>query len=349
MSRMVPELNARSREILRQIIDAYLETGEAVGSRTLSRRLGLELSPATIRNVMADLQDAGLLYSPHVSAGRLPTEAGLRFFVDGLLEVGRLTEDERTSIESQCAAQGRSPQKTLEEATRVLSGLSNCAGLVVAPKADVRLKHIEFVGLGPDRALVVLVTEDGSVENRVIDVPVGMPASSLVEATNFLSARMVGKTIEEGQAQLAAELAAHRQELDALTQRLVEAGMATSTGDGDGDAGALIVSGTERLLDDVQAVEDLERVRALYGALETKESWSWLLDATRSGEGVQIFIGAEDDLFSVTGCSVVVAPYTNANEQIVGAIGVIGPTRLNYARVIPVVDYTAKVIGRLMG
>jgi heat-inducible transcriptional repressor len=347
MSRMVPELNARSREILRQIIDAYLETGEAVGSRTLSRRLGMELSPATIRNVMADLQDAGLLYSPHVSAGRLPTEAGLRFFVDGLLEVGRLTEDERTSIETQCAAQGRSPQKTLEEATRVLSGLSNCAGLVFAPKSDVRLKHIEFVGLGPDRALVVLVTEDGAVENRVIDVPVGMPASTLVEATNFLAARMVGKTLEEGQSQLVAELAVHRQELDTLTQRLVEAGLATITGDG-ADA-ALIVSGTERLLDEVQALEDLERVRALYSALETKESWSWLLDATRGGEGVQIFIGAEDELFNLTGCSVVVAPYTNSNEQIVGAIGVIGPTRLNYARVIPVVDYTAKVIGRLMG
>ncbi len=347
MNRMVPELNARSREILRQIVDTYLETGDAVGSRTLSRRPGLDLSPATIRNVMSDLQDAGYLYSPHVSAGRLPTEVGLRFFVDGLLEVGRLTEAERTSIETQCAAQGRSLQKTLEEATRMLSGLSNCASLVVAPKTDVRLKHIEFVGLGPDRALVVLVTEDGSVENRVIDIPVGMPASTLVEASNFLSARMVGKTIEEGRRQLAAELEAHHLELDALTQRLVEAGMATSTVDG--DAAALIVSGTERLLDDVQAVEDLERVRALYGALETKESWSWLLDATRGGEGVQIFIGAEDELFNLTGCSVVVAPYTNSKEQIVGAIGVIGPTRLNYARVIPVVDYTAKVIGRLMG
>ncbi|MCH2550261.1 MAG: heat-inducible transcriptional repressor HrcA [Alphaproteobacteria bacterium] len=344
---MVPKLNERSREILRQIIDAYLETGEAVGSRTLSQRLGVDLSPATVRNVMSDLQDAGLLYSPHVSAGRLPTEAGLRFFVDGLLEVGRLTEDEQASIESQCAAQGRNPQKTLEEASRVLSGLSNHTSLVVVPKTDVRLKHIEFVALGPERAIVVLVTDDGAVENRVIDIPVGMPSSVIVEATNFLSARMVGKTIEEGQAQIAAELLAHRQELDFLTQRLVEAGMATSASDG--ESSVLIVSGTERLLDDVQAVEDLERVRALYGALETKESWSWLLDATRTGEGVQIFIGAEDELFNLTGCSVVVAPYTNSKEQIVGAIGVIGPARLNYARVIPVVDYTAKVIGRLVG
>ena len=201
---------------------------EAVGSRTLSQRLGVDLSPATVRNVMSDLQDAGLLYSPHVSAGRLPTEAGLRFFVDGLLEVGRLTEDEQASIESQCAAQGRNPQKTLEEASRVLSGLSNHTSLVVVPKTDVRLKHIEFVALGPERAIVVLVTDDGAVENRVIDIPVGMPSSVIVEATNFLSARMVGKTIEEGQAQIAAELLAHRQELDFLTQRLVEAGMATS-------------------------------------------------------------------------------------------------------------------------
>jgi heat-inducible transcriptional repressor len=347
MSRIIPDLNSRSREILRKIIDAYLETGEAVGSHTLTKRLGLELSPATVRNVMSDLQDAGLLYSPHVSSGRLPTEAGLRFFVDGLLEVGRLTEHERSSIESQCAAQGRNSQKTLEEASRVLSGLSNYASLVVVPKADARLKHIEFVALGPDRALVILVTDDGAVENRVIDIPVGMPASIIVEATNFLSARMVGKTLEEGQNQIAAELLVHRQELGVLTQRLVEAGMATSAGDQSG--AVLIVSGTERLLDDVQAVEDLERVRALYGALETKESWSWLLDATRGGEGVQIFIGAEDKLFNLTGCSVVVAPYTNSKEQIVGAIGVIGPARLNYARVIPVVDYTAKVIGRLIG
>jgi heat-inducible transcriptional repressor len=347
MSRIIPDLNSRSREILRKIIDAYLETGEAVGSHTLTKRLGLELSPATVRNVMSDLQDAGLLYSPHVSSGRLPTEAGLRFFVDGLLEVGRLTEHERSSIESQCAAQGRNSQKTLEEASRVLSGLSNYASLVVVPKADARLKHIEFVALGPDRALVILVTDDGAVENRVIDIPVGMPASIIVEATNFLSARMVGKTLEEGQNQIAAELLVHRQELGVLTQRLVEAGMATSAGDQSG--AVLIVSGTERLLDDVQAVEDLERVRALYGALETKESWSWLLDATRGGEGVQIFIGAEDKLFNLTGCSVVVAPYTNSKEQIVGAIGVIGPARLNYAKVIPVVDYTAKVIGRLIG
>ena len=300
MSRAIPQLNQRSSEVLRQIIDAYLETGEAVGSRTLSRNLGMELSPATIRNVMADLQDSGLLFSPHASAGRIPTEAGLRLFVDGLLEVGHLTEDERLTIEAQCAAEGRSVQQTLSEVTRVLSGLSNCAGLVVAPKSDSALRHIEFVSLAPGRALVVLVTEDGSVENRVVEVPNGMPASAMVEASNFLSARLVGKTIEEARGQIAAELELHRQDLDGLTQKLVEAGLATATGDG--AEAALIVSGAERLLDDVQAVEDLDHVRGLYDALETKESWIKLLDMARGGEGVQIFIGAENDLFSLAGC-----------------------------------------------
>ncbi|MGB0627513.1 MAG: heat-inducible transcriptional repressor HrcA, partial [Alphaproteobacteria bacterium] len=322
-------------------------TGEPVGSRTLSRNLGMELSPATIRNVMADLQDAGLLFSPHTSAGRIPTEAGLRLFVDGLLEVGHLTEEERQVIEAQCAAEGRSVQQTLSEATRVLSGLSNCAGLVVAPKSDAALRHIEFVSLAPGRALVVLVTEDGSVENRIVEVPSGMPASAMIEASNFLSARMMGKTIEEAQRQITAELEAHRRDLDELTRKLVEAGLATATGDG--AEAALIVSGTERLLDDVQAVEDLEHVRGLYDALETKESWIKLLDMARGGEGVQIFIGAENELFSLAGCSVVVAPYRNSEQEIVGAVGVIGPTRINYARIIPVVDYTAQIVGRLVG
>ncbi len=347
MSRSIPQLNPRSSQILQQVIDGYLTTGEPVGSRTISRNTDLNLSPATIRNVMADLQDAGLLFSPHTSAGRVPTEAGLRLFVDGLLEVGRLSEDERNEIEAQCAAQGRSMEQTLNEASRVLSGLSNCAGVVVVPKTDSPLRHIEFVSLAPGRALVVLVTEDGGVENRIVEVPLGMPSSAMIDATNFLSARMVGKTIGEAQLQIGAELEVHRRDLDDLTRKLVEAGLATASGEGGG--GALIVSGTERLLADVQAVEDLDRLRSLYSALETKESWIGLLDAARDGEGVQIFIGAENELFSVAGCSVVVAPYRNSDQEIVGAVGVIGPTRINYARIIPVVDYTAQVVSRLMG
>ena len=341
------ELNDRSREVLRLVVDAYVETGEPVGSRTLARQLGMAISPATIRNVMADLQDAGLLYSPHTSAGRLPTDAGLSLFVDGILQVGSLADAERRTIEERVATTDRTTQQLLDEATKMLSGLGNCAGLVTAPKTDTRLKHVEFVSLGPGRALVVLVTEDGAVENRVINVPQGMPSSALVEATNFLSARMVGKSLADAQTQFRDELEAHRRDLDQLTTRLVEAGFATLTGEGDDRS--LIVNGTERLLDDVVAVEDLARVRALFAALETKRGLVELFEATMVADGVQIFIGAENDLFGLAGCSMIIAPYANSQNRVLGAVGVIGPTRLDYGRIIPVVDYTAKVVGRLLG
>jgi len=343
----ISELNARSREIFRMIVDGYVQTGEPMGSRTLSRLLTDSLSPATIRNVMADLEEAGLLYAPHTSAGRLPTEAGLRFFVDGLLEIGNLAEDERSSIESLCAARGKSLPQALEEATTALSGLSRCAGLVVVPKQDRPLRHIEFVPLGPGRALVVLVTEDGLVENRVIEVPLGLPPAALVSATNYLNARLVGRTIEEARSDIAAEIASEKAQLDELTGRVVATGLASWSG-GDGER-SLIVRGQANLLDDVTAVGDLERLRALFELLETRETMLRLLDASKSGDGVQIFIGAQSHLFGLAGCSVIIAPYQNSREEIVGAIGVIGPTRINYARIIPMVDYTAKMIGRLIG
>ncbi len=344
---LVGALNERSREIFRTIVDAYVETGEPIGSRTISRRLGLNLSAATIRNVMADLEEAGLLFAPHTSAGRLPTDAGLRLFVDGLLEVGRLSQDERANLDARCAAGGRSFSAVLEQATQTLSGLSRCAGLVLAPKTERALKHVEFVALGPGRALVVLVTEDGLVENRVIEVPVGVPASALVTAGNFLSARMVGFTLDEAKATLAQELAANQAELDELTTRLVEAGLASWAGESSG--GSLIVRGQANLLEDINALEDLDRVRRLFEMLETKDTMMRLVEATHRGEGVQIFIGSANSLFGIAGCSMVIAPYMNSREQIVGAIGVIGPTRINYARIIPMVDYTAKVIGRSIG
>jgi heat-inducible transcriptional repressor len=340
------ELNERSREIFRVIVDGYVATGEPVGSRTLSRRLGQNLSPATIRNVMADLEEAGLLYAPHTSAGRLPTEAGLRLFVHGLLEIGRLAEDERRSIESLCAARGKSLAQALEEATSALSGLSHCAGIVVVPKQERPLKHLEFVHLGPGRALVVLVTEDGLVENRVIELPLGLPPAALVSAGNYLNARLIGRTIEEARAEIEEEIASNKARLDELTSKLVATGLASWAG---GEGSALIVRGQANLLEDVTALTDLERLRTLFEMLETRETMLRLLDASKQGEGVQIFIGAESHLFGITGCSVVIAPYHNSREQIVGAIGVIGPTRLNNARIIPMVDYTAKVIGRLIG
>lgn len=345
---MIAEMNERSREIMRQIVEAYLETGTAVGSRTLSRRLQMPLSPATIRNVMADLEDLGLLYAPHTSAGRLPTDAGLRLFVDGLLEIGNLTEDERSHIESQCTAAGRSPQKVLEEASNMLSGLSSCAGLVVTPTQEETLRHIEFVSLGPGRALVVLVSESGMVENRVIDVPLGMPASKMVEATNFLSAKLVGRTLLEARQEIDVEIQDHRARLDELTEKVVQAGLATWGGETTGN-GVLIVRGQAKLLDDITALADLERIRTLFEMLETKETLLRLIELTEGADGVQIFIGAETELFALAGCSMIIAPYQNRQKQIIGAIGVVGPTRINYARIIPMVDYTAKMVGRLLG
>jgi len=345
---MISELNDRSRDIFRQIVEAYVETGEPIGSRTISKRINGNLSPATIRNVMADLEEAGLLFAPHTSAGRLPTEAGLRMFVDGFLELGNLTDEERTEIASRCAAGGGgSIESVLEEASATLSGLSHCAGLVLAPKTESPLRHIEFVGLSPGRALVVLVTESGMVENRVIELPPGLQASALVEATNYLGARLVGRTIDEAQAQIAIELEQHRAELDDLTAKVIEAGMATWAGEQ--KSGTLILRGQANLLDDVTAMTELEHIRALFEALETKETMVKLLNLADGAEGVEIFIGADNKLFSMAGCSLIVGPYHNSSQQLVGAIGVIGPTRMNYARIIPMVDYTAKLVGRLLG
>jgi heat-inducible transcriptional repressor len=343
---VLSELSSRSREIFRLIMDAYFETGEPVGSRTLSRRLG-QLSPATIRNVMADLEELGLLFAPHTSAGRLPTDLGLRLFVDGLMELGGLTDSERASIEGQCQAIGRSMPEVMEQASTMLSGLSHAAGMVVAPKSERPLKHIEFVHLAPGRALVVLVTEGGMVENRVIDVPVGLPPSSLVEATNYLTQRLAGRTITTARGEIVQDLENQRAELNELTRKVVEAGLATwSNGAGEG---ALIVRGQSHLLDGVTEIGDLERLRGLFSALEAKEQLLKLLEAADAAEGVQIFIGAENELFGLAGCSAVISPYRDSQRRLIGAVGVIGPSRINYARIIPMVDYTAKVIGRILG
>jgi len=340
-------LDARSAAVLREIVEQYVETGEPVGSRTLSRRLPMALSPATIRNVMADLTDAGLLFSPHTSAGRLPTELGLRLFVDGLLQFGELGEDDREAITSAVAAAGRSLEDTLAEASIMLSGLSAAAGLVLAPKSDGALRHIEFVPLGSGRALVVLVGGDGSVENRVIEIPAGVPPSSLQQAGNYLNARLANRPLAELRRIVAEDLAANRTQLDALTSQVVEAGLATWTGEG--RAGSLIVRGQAKLLADVTEMDKLAAIQTLFERLETQETMIRLLDLAERSDGVRIFIGAESGLFDTTGVSMVVAPTRNGAGRIVGAIGVIGPTRINYGRIIPVVDYTARVVGRLLG
>ena len=353
-STIISELNDRSREVFREIVEAYVAEGGPVGSRTLSRRLKMPLSPATIRNVMADLEDMGLLYAPHKSAGRLPTDAGLRLFVDGLLEIGDLSSEDRENIEARCLSHGTNLNEALGEATSLLSGLAQCAGLVVAPKTARPLKHIEFVNLGDGQVLAVLVTDDGFVENRIIDMPTGTPPSALVQAGNYLNARLAGKTIDGARHAVGQEIELRRAEIDQITANLIDAGLAAWSGTGAagnsaGSGGTLIVKGQSRLLDEVSAVQDLERVRGLFQALETEELLVKLLDVTDIAEGVQIFIGAENTLFDQAGCSMVVAPFKGESQTIVGAIGVIGPTRLNYARIIPMVDYTAKVIDRIIG
>ncbi len=342
-----PLLDPRSAAILREIVEQYVETGDPVGSRTLSRRLPVPLSPATIRNVMADLTEAGLLFAPHSSAGRMPTEKGLRLFVDGLLQFGSLSEDERDTIVRTLETRGRSLQDTLADASTMLSGLSAAAGLVLAPKGDGQIKHIEFVALGSGRALVILVGADGQVENRVIETPPGLPPSALVEAGNYLNGRLAGLSLAELRRHVDEERAANRTELDQLAAGVVESGLAIWGGEGRG--GSLFLRGQSRLLSDVTQIERLGTIQMLFDRLESQETMLQLLDLAERSDGVRIFIGAESGLFGASGVSMVVAPARNEANRIVGAIGVIGPQRINYGRIIPVVDYTARVIGRLLG
>ncbi|MGA7526434.1 MAG: heat-inducible transcriptional repressor HrcA [Pseudolabrys sp.] len=342
-------LNERSREIFRQIVESYLSTGEPVGSRNLSRLLPIALSPASVRNVMSDLEQLGLIYAPHTSAGRLPTELGLRFFVDALMQVGDLSEQDRRSIEAQVAGAGtsKSLEAVLTEASQMLSGLTRSAGVVLTAKTNVRLKHVEFVRLEPERALAVMVAEDGQVENRVLNIPAGLPISSLTEAGNFLNARIRGKTLAELRGEIEKAVAEGQAELDQLTQKVIATGLASWSGGGS-DERQLIVRGHANLLEDLHALEDLERVRSLFDALEAKRGVIDLLGRAERADGVRIFIGSENKLFSLSGSSTIIAPYRDSQGRIVGVIGVIGPTRLNYARVIPMVDYTARVVSRLL-
>jgi heat-inducible transcriptional repressor len=342
-------LNERSREIFKRIVETYLTTGEPVGSRNLSRALPMTLSPASVRNVMSDLESLGLIYAPHTSAGRLPTQTGLRLFIDGLLEVGDISLEERNQIESRIAGSGRrrAVEELLGEAGEMLSGLSRCAGVVLVDKQSKRLKQVEFVSLGEGRALAVLVGEEGDVENRIVALPDGLPLSSLREATNYLNARIGGLTLAEARARIEREIEERRAQLDALTASIVTAGLATWSGDGD-ERKSLIVCGRSHLLEDVRVMEDLERVRLLFEDLDTKTDLIQLLGLAEGAEGVRIFIGSENKLFSLSGSALIVSPFEDTEQKIVGVLGVIGPTRLNYARIIPMVDYTAKLVGRLV-
>ena len=343
-------LDMRSRDIFRRIVETYLKDGEPVGSRNLSRMLPSSLSPATVRNVMSDLEQLGLVYAPHVSAGRLPTQKGLRFFVDAFMEIGDLAEEERRVIDAQVRASGNSAtlEQMLTEASQLLSGMSRGAGLVLTSTNEVALKHIEFIQLEPTKALAVLVSQSGDVENRVVDLPAGVTASQLHEASNFLNAHIRGRTLAEAKIEIARVKEETRAALDSLSQELVEKGLAVWAGSESGLPSRLIVRGRANLLENVTAQADIELLRRLFEDLETQDGLIQLLGLAEEGSGVRIFIGSENKLFSLSGSSLVVAPYRDKDSRVIGALGVIGPTRLNYARIVPMVDYTAQIVSRML-
>jgi len=342
-------LNARSQDIFRKIVERYLDTGSPVGSRDLSRMLQTGLSPASVRNVMADLEDLGLIAAPHTSAGRAPTQEGLRFFVDAMLEVGAVNEAERSQIAKSIEGQRQGQvEDVLTEASQLLSGLSQGAGVVIATKADMVLRHLEFVRLDSMRAMAILVGQDGQVENRIMETPPGLTSSALTQAGNFLAHHVVGRTIAEARKVLSEQRAEQRTELDELTQKLVDAGIATLSQASPSSAPTVIVRGRANLLNDAMASDELLRMRQLFDELESKDGLLELLGDAEAAQGVRIFIGSENKLFSLSGSSVILSPYKDANDKVVGVLGVIGPTRLNYARIVPVVDYTANVISAMM-
>ncbi|MCY4459606.1 MAG: heat-inducible transcriptional repressor HrcA [Albidovulum sp.] len=341
------DLKDRNREVFEMLVKSYLTSGNPIGSRTLSRDLQMKISPATVRNTMQDLEALGLLASPHVSAGRIPTELGLRLYVDELMEVGELNDEERERIESIADNRSNNIETLLDKAGSVLSGLTQTASLVMAPKTEAPIRHIDFVSLDRDRALVVLVMSDGNVENRVFKPPVGQTPASLREAANFVNAFACGLTISELQESIAREISKRKKEIDALATELVERGLAVWES-GDEPTKRLIVRGRSNLLEGEGSVHDLDRIRRLFDDLERKRDISQFLEIVDESDGVRIFIGSENKLFSLSGSTLVVSPYMNAERKIVGAVGVIGPTRLNYGRVVPIVDYTAQLVGRIV-
>ncbi len=346
-ARILSEMNDRSREVFRRVVEGYLASGDPVGSRTLSRSLTERLSAATVRNVMQDLELMGLLDSPHVSAGRIPTQMGLRMFVDGLLEVGMVTAEDRQVMDAAVTGGDHDVTALLDHVGATLSGITRGASVVLAPKQEAPIRHIEFVSLAPDRALVVLVFANGHVENRIFSPPPGQTPSSMREAANFLNALAEGKTLSELRRSVGADIALRRQEIDSLARALVESGLALWEG-GEENSERLIVRGRANLLDNSTESQDIDRMRSLFDDLERKRDIAGFLELAETGEGVRIFIGSENKLFSLSGSSLVVSPYMNADRKIIGAVGVIGPTRLNYGRIVPIVDYTAQLVGRLL-
>ncbi|MDC3003495.1 heat-inducible transcriptional repressor HrcA [Paracoccaceae bacterium] len=344
---ILEEMNNRSREVFRRVVEGYLTDGEPVGSRTLSREFSEDISAATIRNVMQDLEFLGLLGSPHTSAGRIPTQQGLRMFVDGILEVSEVDKNDRKKIDKIVSDETNQVEDILDDISTALSGVTQGASLVLTPKREAPIKHVEFLPLSTSQALVVLVFADGHVENRLFKPPPGQTPSSMKEAANFLNALMEGNTLSEAKKLIKNEIDFRRQELDTLARDLVKSGLALWE-DTEERHERLIVKGRANLLNESSQQQDLDRIKNLFDDLERKRDIADFLELTEKGEGVRIFIGSENKLFSLTGSSLVVSPYMNSDRKIIGAVGVIGPTRLNYGRIVPVVDYTAQLVGKMI-
>ena len=342
MSQPIHELSDRMREIFGLVVEAYLERGQPVGSKALAA--SINLSPASIRGVMSELEERGLLTHPHTSAGRIPTESGLRLFVDGIMQASTPDPRERAEIERQIV-RDQPIEDALAAASAALSGLSQAAGVVLAPKREIILKQLNFVGLAPGQALAILVGADGSVENRIVALD-GASAEALAEVSNFVNARLSGLTLAEAGSRLRSEIREKKEAIDSAAAELVAAGLADWTQDQDRRP-VLIIRGQANLIDEAAAA-DLERVRQLLDELEDRQEIARLLEGAREGPGCRIFIGSENRMFALSGSSVIAAPYRGSQGEVVGVVGVIGPTRLNYARVVPMVDFTAKALTRLM-
>jgi len=342
----VTELTSRAREIFRLVVEGYIASGQPVGSKALAGEGGLNLSPASIRSVLHDLEQLGLLAAPHTSAGRMPTDVGLRLFVDGMMQVAEPTAQERAAIERRLKEPGPIEQ-ALEATSAILSDISAAAGVVMVPSGEPKLSQMSLVPLSPGKALAVLVGEDGHVENRVLDLPETMPSSALEQASNFISAHVAGSTLAQAAGAVRAEIASGKSALDEASRDLVTRGLAVWSEDA-GRRPVLIVRGQANLLDE-SALGDIERVRQLLDDLENKQTISQLLETAREADATRIFIGSENRLFALSGSSVIASPYRDRDGRVVGVVGVIGPTRLNYARVIPMVDFTAQSLGKLIG
>lgn len=343
---MITEINERSQYVFKHIVDSYMRDGSPVGSKTIAQETELELSPASIRNIMADLEQLDLLYAPHISAGRLPTQKGLRLYIDGMMEIGDLSKEEQETIDKACQSHDHNIQDLLDQTSHLLSGLSRCASLVVAPKSNKPVKQIQFVKLQPRKILVIVVSEEDNVENRLLELEQEVPQSSLDQASNFINAKLQGKTLDQAYNDINVDLKEQRHQLDKLTQRLVRKGLVIP-GNASQD-NYLFIKGQSHLLNDVKALEELEKAKELLAALEEKETMAGLLDSMKEAHGIQIFLGTENEVFSHSGWSVILSPH-KTNDKIIGAIGVIGPMRINYGKIIPIVDYTSQIIQKIIG